>query len=1096
MSQTYQKQLESIKKILKDNPRGMTIIDVSRSIGMNRNTVARYLDVLLISGQVEMKTFGSAKVFFPSHRVPVSALLDFSSDAIVVVDRKLKILQINENFLNLIQMKREKVEGNYLTEIKSPLFRLSNIVDRINETFESETGPEQSFEISSGNQFFLVKTIPTSFDTGSDGVTVLFEDITEQKRAEEDLRKSEEKYRTLADESPVGIVIFSGNDIKYVNSSFSDIVGRNIDEIQLLGIRETLKFIDKRDRSRILRRIESTTISQDMALVRVNRPDGDIRWIEARSNSIEYEGESAIQVLVTDATDRMRAQAAMQESENRLRIVVESMSDMVFVLDKEDRYLEYYSSEDSELYIEPKSFIGKHISQVIPANVYKPYLEIAAEVRRTGKGKQFDYEMEVNGNNYWFSCVLTRAEDAESIIASVRNVTERKHAEQNLKHLIETKQELESIINSGPVILVSLRLDDNLSVEIVTDNIEQMGYSSNQFVSGKMDWIEIVYPDDYEQMRIELEQNKDNTDEFVQEYRIITNGQGIRWISANSRFLLDTDNKVNRVQCIIQDITDQKEAMQALEESEKKYRTLVEESLQGIVVIQNGRVVFANDAYCRIAGVECTALYEMDENEVWSIIHPEDVKQITKRNEIREKGGYVNPFFAFRYLHKDGNIRYVESYSSVIDYGGDPALQILIIDVTSQTEAEAALRESEVKYRSLAETSLHGIIILDEKKPVYMNNAFLEIVGLKRDELLEEDFGGIKAIVHPDDYDERLERYEKWIDGANISATSEFRFVRSNGEVRYVKTYLSSIETNESKYLQVQLLDITDQRHAEMKFEKIRTIKESLMNAIDDFMFLLDDEYRIVEINPAVTNTLGYTLEDILNVPISELIMRKKDFSEFSRMVGDGTVEKSVIQIKNKSEEEIPVEAKFESITLDASTIILVLAKDIREKLQTERLMNLQREVGFKLSSTSDLDIALNHVVDSLLSIDGIDSAGIYLTRFDEEIFELYTSRNLSKSFLKEMTKVGFDHPYSKVILAGKQNSYHFSGDQLTEKIREEGFVSTYSIPITLVGKIIAVVNLASKEKVKIHESSMKSIESIANIAGEVILRLKRDNHF
>ena len=74
---------------------------------MNRNLVAKYLDILLISGQVEMQVIGAAKVYFLSHRVPISSLLEFSSDMVIILDSALTIMQVNEPLLVQIN-EREK----------------------------------------------------------------------------------------------------------------------------------------------------------------------------------------------------------------------------------------------------------------------------------------------------------------------------------------------------------------------------------------------------------------------------------------------------------------------------------------------------------------------------------------------------------------------------------------------------------------------------------------------------------------------------------------------------------------------------------------------------------------------------------------------------------------------------------------------------------------------------------------------------------------------------------------------------------------------------------------------------------------------------
>ena len=75
-----QEKIARIKNLLKFKPKGMSISDISHSLKMNRNSVAKYLDLLLVSGQVEMRSYGTAKIYFLSQRVPLSAMLSFSSD--------------------------------------------------------------------------------------------------------------------------------------------------------------------------------------------------------------------------------------------------------------------------------------------------------------------------------------------------------------------------------------------------------------------------------------------------------------------------------------------------------------------------------------------------------------------------------------------------------------------------------------------------------------------------------------------------------------------------------------------------------------------------------------------------------------------------------------------------------------------------------------------------------------------------------------------------------------------------------------------------------------------------------------------------------
>ncbi len=185
----YQKGLTQIKELLKDNPRGMTVIEISKAINMNRNSVAKYLDILLISGHVEMKAVGPAKLFFFSQRVPISALLNFSSDYVLVLDRYLKIIQVNENLLEFLQMEQPNILlGQQIRKSSLPIFMDPKIIAAIKEALNGNDSTKELKLQWAGEEFyFRMKLLPTTFDDGGLGVTIIIENITEQKRAEEAL---------------------------------------------------------------------------------------------------------------------------------------------------------------------------------------------------------------------------------------------------------------------------------------------------------------------------------------------------------------------------------------------------------------------------------------------------------------------------------------------------------------------------------------------------------------------------------------------------------------------------------------------------------------------------------------------------------------------------------------------------------------------------------------------------------------------------------------------------------------------------------------------------------------------------------------------
>jgi PAS domain S-box-containing protein len=204
MAYLDQEKITKIKQILKWRPRGMTISDLSSQMKLNRNLIAKYLEILLISGQVEMHEIGPAKVFFLTQRVPISTMLEFSSDLVIVVDTEGKILQVNEHVPALLEMKRETLAGLHLKEIDNPF--IHNLWNSVKTDTKSGDTPAFSSTVRGELRHFRVKQVPTVFENGSEGYTYIIEDTTTQKKYQEMLELSEAKYRGLVQSSGEAII--------------------------------------------------------------------------------------------------------------------------------------------------------------------------------------------------------------------------------------------------------------------------------------------------------------------------------------------------------------------------------------------------------------------------------------------------------------------------------------------------------------------------------------------------------------------------------------------------------------------------------------------------------------------------------------------------------------------------------------------------------------------------------------------------------------------------------------------------------------------------------------------------------------------------
>jgi len=196
---SYRQEMQNIKKILKENPKGMTVTDISRKIKINRNSVAKYLDIMRISGQVEMITFGPAKVFFPSKRIHISNLINFTSDYILVIDKNLKITMINDSFLEFLNSQRKDIIGDTINA--SILKFLKENLDlslAINEAIEGKGYTKEiNFEMHGDDLYFKIKIIPTTFNDGKHGVSLIIKNKTDRMVIENALRESNKNFHGI-----------------------------------------------------------------------------------------------------------------------------------------------------------------------------------------------------------------------------------------------------------------------------------------------------------------------------------------------------------------------------------------------------------------------------------------------------------------------------------------------------------------------------------------------------------------------------------------------------------------------------------------------------------------------------------------------------------------------------------------------------------------------------------------------------------------------------------------------------------------------------------------------------------------------------------
>ena len=176
-------------------------------------------------------------------------------------------------------------------------------------------------------------------------------------------------------------------------------------------------------------------------------------------------------------------------------------------------------------------------------------------------------------------------------------------------------------------------------------------------------------------------------------------------VSASSHFVFDDKGNQVGVEGVLRDISKRKQIEEALRESEEKYRRMVENSLQGIFIIQDFRLVYVNEALAHIMGYSLAELYSLPPQKLRGLVHPDDQDMVWGRMADRMAGKYVPPRYDFKAMRKNGDTVWVEMLSGRIEFQGKPAVQGAVIDITDRRTAEEkikhSLEEKEVMLREI-----------------------------------------------------------------------------------------------------------------------------------------------------------------------------------------------------------------------------------------------------------------------------------------------------------------------------------------------------------------------------------------------------------
>jgi PAS domain S-box-containing protein len=462
---------------------------------------------------------------------------------------------------------------------------------------------------------------------------------------------------------------------------------------------------------------------------------------------VVYPTSKGITVRWHDITEHKGVVDAVRESEEKYRSLFNNITEGFIlgeiILDDKGKPVDYIFREVNPAFekgygLSREKMVGKKVSEVSPG-VDSSWIEIFGKVALTGQPVVFEKYGSVTGK--WLE-VHAFSPQKSYFAALYRDVTDSKRAEEALKDSEERLRLSQEIAHIGT-------FDWNIKtgVNIWTPQLEAIyGLRPGSFARTQPAWEKLVYPEDRTKAVQLVKQTLKSGAPVTGVWRVQWTDGSIHWISGRFQAFKDSTGKPVRMTGVNIDVTERmklekalakakdkleekvKERTRELEHSEEKYRLLVENANEAVLVYQEGRYPFFNPKSLELFGYSREEFADISDAQV---VHPDDLGMVRKRYRQRIQGKDVPSSYEIRVIRKDGSTRWVYINVVVISWEGRPATLILKTDITERKQMEQSLHEYALRITQVQEEERKRIAFeLHDDTAQYLSILKMELEAL------------------------------------------------------------------------------------------------------------------------------------------------------------------------------------------------------------------------------------------------------------------------------------------------------------------------------------------------------------------------------
>ncbi|MDH7553042.1 MAG: PAS domain S-box protein [Spirochaetota bacterium] len=753
----------------------------------------------------------------------------------------------------------------------------------------------------------------------------------------------------------VFIITYDGS-IVYANKTAYDRLGYSKEELLQKNIRD----IDSPNYARLIpERIEQ--FKQRDSLVFESEQvtkDGSIIPVEVSIHSILYNSTHCIISVVRDITSRKQAEKELRESEEKWRAITENLTDIVWIVNLQFETIYINKAVEKLFGFTVDEYLQRKVQEKYPPEVlqdiYNKLIEEFENEKKPGIDKNRTRIVEIqeykkDGTladlSVHVKFLRDEAGNPNAIIGISRDITEQK---KRLKEIQRYKLIFEQSINE----IYIFDAKTLMFTYVNQASINNLGYSLEELQ--RMTPVDIKPEFTLQQFNELLSPLREGTEKSIVFETVHKRKDGSTYAVEVHLQLVTIDGE-EHFAAIILDISERKRIEKSLDESEEKFRVLAKSTPMGIMLYQDDKWIYANPA--------AEALLKYSEQELcsmnfWDVVHPDDKTFIIEKGRKRQKGKVVGLVTECRIIDKSGAIKWVLLHGATVIYKGKPAGLISVMDVTDRKGMEEALKESEEKFRILAESTPMTIMMYQDNKWIYANPAAEALLEYSEQELFSMNFWDV---VHPDDKAIVIERGSKRQKGEDATVGYEFRVISKSGMIKWVLLYGATVMYKGKPAGLISVLDITERKKIE---EEKRKLQEQLLQSqkMESIGTLAGGVAH--EFNNMLNIISGHAELALLNIPQEN--DARKDIEEIKKAAErSAEITKKLLKFARKQEEK----SSIVNVNSAIDSMIGMLKRLIGENIQLV-WQPANRELSVQIDEVSIDQILVNLSVNARDAID------------------------------------------------------------------------------------------------------------------------------